>query len=348
MLRDAVRTPRGVVVSLGPLEGFSLRAVTFSDAEVVADVVNDCAQAEIDLTWITPEEMRNDWSGPGYELPADALLVDERGEAAGYLQLWCDIEPYDELLSLVFVRARYWSRGLSAFLLRLGEERARERIHRAPADLRVTHHVARFAHNEAAAQLFRSLDYAYHQTTWVMRIELDGPPPTPPEIEGITIRTFDPERDTLATHVAMTEAFLDHRGHEFPSYEQWRHHHMDGEGTQFDRRLWFVAADGEEIVGAAICRPTTARDRECAEVETLGVRRAWRKRGVGLALLRAAFGEFHRRGILRAELGVDSENPTGATRLYEGAGMHVAYSWETWEKELRPGTARPTHAGFAP
>lgn len=152
-----------------------------------------------------------------------------------------------------------------------------------------------------------------------MWIELDGPPPTPPEIEGITIRTFDPEGDTLATHAAMTEAFLDHRGHEFPSYEQGRHHHTDGEGTQFDPRLWFVAADGEEIVGAAICRPTTARDRECAEVETLGLRREWRKRGVGLALLRAAFGEFHRRGILRAELGVDSENPTGATRLYEGA-----------------------------
>ena len=80
-------------MSLEPLEGFSLRAVTFSDAEAVADVVNDCALAEIGLTWTTPEELRNDWSGPGYDLPADALLVDKRGEAAGYLQLWCDIEP---------------------------------------------------------------------------------------------------------------------------------------------------------------------------------------------------------------------------------------------------------------
>ena len=127
--------------------------------------------------------------------------------------------------------------------------------------------MARFAHNEAAGALFRSLDYAYLQTYWMMRIELDGPPSTPPETEGITIRTFDPERDALATHAAMAEAFLDHRGHEFPSYEQWRHHHIDGEGARFDPRLWFVAADGDEIVGAAICRPTTARDRECAEVD---------------------------------------------------------------------------------
>jgi ribosomal protein S18 acetylase RimI-like enzyme len=75
-------------------------------------------------------------------------------------------------------------------------------------------------------------------------------------------------------------------------------------------------------------------------VDILGVRRGWRRRGIGLALLGAAFTEFHRRGIPRAELGVDSENPTGATRLYERAGMHVAHAWETWEKELRPGTSR--------
>jgi mycothiol synthase len=337
-----------VVVNLEPAAGFSLRAVTLPDAEAVADVIDDCIRAEIGLPWTTPEEMRNDWSGPGYDLPADALLLNEDGEAAGYLQLWCDIAPFNELLSIVFVRPRYWSRGLSAFLLRLGEERARERIHRAPADLRVTHQVVRFAHNEAAGALFRSLDYTYLQTVWVMRIELDSPPPAASATEGITIRTFDPERDARATHAALAEAFLDHRGHGFPSYEQWRHHNLDGEGAQFDRRLWFVAADGDEIVGAATCQPTTARDPDSAEVGRLGVRRGWRRRGAGLALLQTAFGEFHRRGIRRAELGVDSENPTGATRLYERAGMHVAYSWETWEKELRPGTARPESAGVEP
>jgi GNAT superfamily N-acetyltransferase len=337
-----------VVVNLELPKSFSLRAVTFPDADAVADVINDCARAEIGVPWTTPAQTRNEWSGPGYDLSADALLADELGEAVGYLQLWCDIDPYDELFSLVFVRHRYWSRGLSAFLLQLGEERACERIHRAPVDLRVTHQVSRFAHNEAAGALFASLDYTYLQTYWMMRIELDSPPPTPPETGGITIRSFDPERDAPATHAALAEAFRDHRGHDFPSYEQWRHHHIDGEAAQFDPRLWFVAADGEEIVGAAVCLPTTARDPECAEVGILGVRQGWRRRGVGTGLLRASFGEFHRRGILRAELGVDSENPTGATRLYERAGMHMAYSWETWEKELRPGTERPRSTGVAP
>ena len=100
------------------------------------------------------------------------------------------------------------------------------------------------------------------------------------------------------------------------------------------------AADGDEIVGAAVCRPTTARDRGCAEVDILGVRRGWRRRRPDSRSSWTAFAEFHRRGILRAGLGVDSENPMGATWLHERAGMHVDHAWETWEKELRPGTVR--------
>ena len=101
---DAHPRAREVFVNLEPKEGFSLRAVTVSDAEAVADVINECTRAEIGLPWTTPEEVRNEWSGPGYDLPADALLVDGSGEVAGYLQLWCDIDPYDELFSLVYLR----------------------------------------------------------------------------------------------------------------------------------------------------------------------------------------------------------------------------------------------------
>jgi ribosomal protein S18 acetylase RimI-like enzyme len=63
------------------------------------------------------------------------------------------------------------------------------------------------------------------------------------------------------------------------------------------------------------------------------VRKPWRKRGLGLALLHHAFGVFYSRGQPRIALGVDAQNPTGATRLYERAGMHV-----TWEAVCFEGT----------
>ncbi len=69
----------------------------------------------------------------------------------------------------------------------------------------------------------------------------------------------------------------------------------------------------------------------------MGVLREWRKHGLGLALLRHSFDEFYRRGAKSAGLGVDAENLTGATRLYEIAGMRVWRVNCTYEFELRAG-----------
>jgi ribosomal protein S18 acetylase RimI-like enzyme len=95
--------------------------------------------------------------------------------------------------------------------------------------------------------------------------------------------------------------------------------------------------DGEEIAGLALCSPTLGPDRSTGVVETLGVRRPWRRKGLGLALLQHAFSEFHARGHKQVGLGVDSKNLSGATRLYKKAGMQVTQELAVYEKELRAG-----------
>ena len=72
-------------------------------------------------------------------------------------------------------------------------------------------------------------------------------------------------------------------------------------------------------------------------VDTLAVLRPWRRKGLGMALLLHSFGEFYRRGRRKVGLGVDSQNLTGAARLYERAGMHVARQYISYQKELRAG-----------
>jgi ribosomal protein S18 acetylase RimI-like enzyme len=64
------------------------------------------------------------------------------------------------------------------------------------------------------------------------------------------------------------------------------------------------------------------------------VRKPWRRRGLGLALLRHAFGELYLRGERKVGLGVDASNPAGATRLYERAGMGIAFRATFFEKLL--------------
>jgi mycothiol synthase len=64
------------------------------------------------------------------------------------------------------------------------------------------------------------------------------------------------------------------------------------------------------------------------------VRHAWRRKGVGLALLLHTFGDLYRRGFPAVALGVQGENPTGAPRLYERAGMTVSRRYDHYAKHL--------------
>ena len=70
----------------------------------------------------------------------------------------------------------------------------------------------------------------------------------------------------------------------------------------FKPSLWFIAMDGEEIAGVCLCRQYEYEDRDMGWVNILGVRRPWRRQGLGLALLHHAFNEFRKMGRLRAGL----------------------------------------------
>lgn len=312
-----------------PPEGYTIRTATADDAKGIAELMNVVTVAEIGLPWTTAEEVRNELTSPGRDpaLP-DLLLLGPDGVPVGHLTFDVVAEPL-QIEHLAAVRPDLWGRGLNAWLLRLGEERARERSAGAGGALRV----ARFTSNGPAGRLFEALGYAYVRTFWMMRIELGGAPPRPRVPEGIRIRTFEPG-DEAQTHAALAEGFAGHWGYRFPSFEEWRHEEL-GEGSSFDPGLWFVATEGKHVVGAALCRSSSPRSEGTALVGDLAVREPWRRRRIALALLQTAFAEFHRRGIPRAELSVDAENPTGATRLYELAGMREAFSWEFWEKPIR-------------
>jgi ribosomal protein S18 acetylase RimI-like enzyme len=103
--------------------------------------------------------------------------------------------------------------------------------------------------------------------------------------------------------------------------------------ADFDPSLWIIAWDGNQIAGYSLCRFRMG----IGWVGSLGVRRPWRKHGLGMALLLQSFHEFHQRGMNTIGLGVDASNPTGATRLYQKAGMNITAEYVIYEKEYRPG-----------
>jgi mycothiol synthase len=314
-----------------PPEGLRPRFAAVEDVETIADLVNDVTRAEIGVPWTDAGQIRDDLTAPtrvaGLE---DLVLVDPSGGTAGYLGFWVMSSEPSEIFLFVCVRPDLSGRGVNAWLLRYGEGRAMEHH---PSDEPLLLSVGRFLGNEAAGGLFEALGYAYARTFRMMRLDLDAPPHLPAVPEGITIRSFDRRADERRTFEAFSEAFADHWGAPFPSFEEWRHHEIDGEGADFHPDLWFVALDGDKVVGALAARPSTPRAEQTAYVSGLAVRRPWRNRGVAFALLCTVFVAIHARGIARVELSVDADNATGATRLYERAGMRFAVGWEVWQKK---------------
>jgi GNAT superfamily N-acetyltransferase len=163
-----------------------------------------------------------------------------------------------------------------------------------------------------------------------MEIEFSEEPAAASWPAGVAVRSAGADEDLRPFYEASEEAMADHWGHVPRSYEEWRERKT---GLNFDPNLWILAVDGEEPAGAVLCSDSDG----LGWVDTLAVRQPWRRRGLGYALLTHAFRELYRRGMRRMALGVDAESPTGATRLYERAGMHIGQQYATYSKELRPG-----------
>lgn len=223
--------------------------------------------------------------------------------------------------SWVAVHPDHRDSDLRTWLLERVEERAREL-----GASKLLH--GAYAEDEDAPPLLEPRGYLPARHYYTMVIELDGPPPEPQWPDGLTVSTFELE-DARAYHDALTETFEEEWHFVAMEFEEWKRHRI--EQPDFDPTLWFLVRDGAEVAAVIRC---DAERFGGGWVGALGVRKPWRRRGLGEALLLHSFGEFHRRGQPQVSLGVDAQNPTGATRLYERVGMRVKSEDVVYEREL--------------
>jgi mycothiol synthase len=296
-------------------DGFLLRRGDIEDlAAVTRILVDEEVAVRGSSEWGEPET--RDWlhglSGDGGELwiaegdmPAGVLGIFSGETARG----WIAVDPV------------FNGHGIGSSLVRHAETRAAAQ---GSASLQL----GAFAENRAALELLANAGYRDDRHFYRMSIELSAPPAEPQWPEGLTYTTFDPA-EARAVHEAVNDAFADDHGHHPLPFEEWRRRRI--EAPDFDPTLWFIARDRNAIAG--ICR-CDAKRWGGGWVGALGVRKPWRRRGLGRALLQQSFLEFYDRGERRVGLGVDTQNPSGATRLYERAGMYVVAEDISFEKRL--------------
>lgn len=270
---------------------------------------------------VTAEELRLWLTTPYVEVERDLRVLERNGRLVGYVDVdptdaeppkwWCDLKLAPD------VDADEATAELVGWL----EERADEgtlRIWTGANDSRVA----------GAAE---RLGFVPARHSYRMEIALDGDGPEPAWPERISIGTVT-EADERHVYALVKEVWLDASDPIDETFDEWAHWTIKADS--YDPTLWFLALDGDEVAGFSLCRQDPT-DPNAGHVASLGVRRPWRRQGLGEALLRHSFREFRARGYGRATLGVDASSPTGATRLYERVGMRVYRDTVFLERPVR-------------
>ena len=290
-----------------------LRPPAPADAHAVLELIVARDVADIGHPDYTLEDIRADWSAPGFDAARDAWLAEEDGRPLGYALL------DDRGAALITVPPGNEGRGVGTRLREAAEARAMER---GAALVRQYVPVT----NEAARAHLLEAGYWPAYSYFRMRMALADAPPPPAEVP---VRPFARGIDDGPVHALVEEAFSGIPGNISQSLESWQAAKVDKEG--WDPSLWLLHEDAGGLGGVVLCERW---EEGVGYVDALAVAPRVRGTGLGRALLLHGLAALRDAGLRTAELSVQGENASAA-RLYESVGMTPASTIERWEKPLR-------------
>jgi ribosomal protein S18 acetylase RimI-like enzyme len=311
-------------------QDYSIQAATEAFLPAIYDlmVASDIAEygvADTDMTDITEA-----WQAKGFSLASDswlALMPDQTLAGYGAVHRLGTVTVQAE----AYIHPQHVDTDIVATFLRLIELRARQELEGAPPQTKVVLVSWGNANNSSSQHVHLEQGFSLVRYFARMELEMQQAPLEPSLPAGIAIRPFVFGQDDLAVYQAIEESFSDHWGHIPESFEDWSYRKF--KQAKFDPNFWFVATADSEIVGVSL---GLAQPNE-GSINSLGIKRDWRKRGIGMALLQYSFAKFYQQGQRFVRLSVDTESLTDATRLYEQAGMRIARKFARYEKTLREG-----------
>ena len=320
--------------------GYTARPATLDDIDGIASIVNQYAIRLTGEALLPPKYLLNFLTAPGFDLATSSQLVFSPSRSIAGFALIMDFQsPHVQVSAWGIVPEPEQGKGIGSALHAWIEPRARQAIGKAPEDTRVFITQTPFNQDEPSKTLLEQLGYQQTRHFWRMAVELDDASVTPVWPDGIIVKTVDLRENLERPYRVLDDAFRDHYGHvdgDFKERLERQRHNLEN-NPDYSPDLSFLAMDSEDIVGVCFCSPQSGMDTSIGYVNSLGVLPQWRKRGMGLALLHHAFGVLKQKGKTGVALHVDAQSLTGATRLYEKAGMHVDQLSHEYQLELRSG-----------
>ncbi|MEI2689269.1 MAG: GNAT family N-acetyltransferase [Anaerolineae bacterium] len=269
----------------------------------------------------------------------DMIFVEVDAEVIGYSRcFWWEETNGPRIYSFAGFLAPAWRRkGIGRAMLRWLEQRQYEIAAQHSTDQPALFQAYTEEHQVGLATLltqegYEPVRYGYR----MVRPTLDEIPDFPMP-SGLEMRPVLPEH-YRAIWDADIEAFQDHWGAAMLSeedYQGWLNNKII-----FQPDIWQIAWDiaTDQVAGQVRTFVNHAENekynRRRGWTEFIGVRRPWRRRGLARALIVRSLQVQKDLGMTESALGVDSENPSGATRIYEDCGFRVVEHSTTFRKPL--------------
>jgi len=307
-------------------EEITFRHPRREDAPAIVEMVALCDIEDHGVPDITLEDLLHMWHA--IQIESDAWIAcAPAGEMVGYA--FVERRGETRIDTCVFVHPSHKKRGIGSALLSIAEERAAQLAAGSTVPQQLMNQLP-FT-NEAARALVEARGYTFSRLYQRMKIVLSEAPQEARFPEGLTARPFQTGKDETALYTAYDESFRDSWGYAPVPFAEW----IDQQkGERYDPSLWSIVWDGDQP--AAFWMGKLQEDG--LFIDLLGVRRPWRKQGIGLAMLHHAFQTAWERGERTIMLNVDSHSLTNAQELYARAGMHPSFQIALYRKELTRGT----------
>lgn len=314
-------------------DGFSARPLDLSgeefpdgpDVDLATTVVNQAEQAIVGGPSTPRETVRALLTSPETLMAESRLFVDAEHNPVGLLYLELDRESAHTYIDAYATPAHATT--LYPAILDVGMEAAARTAPRLPWRVES----AAFAGDEPLRAALAARTFTTTRRFWRMRLDFDGPVEPQPAPDGLRVRPIAGEDDRQLLHALFEESFAQHFGFAPRPYDEWIAWHDRRRDSRPDL-MWIAEDDG---VPVAFCVTDDSRVAEdLAYIRSIGVIPAARGRGIARWLLSTAFAQAQREGRSGAALAVDSENTTGATRLYDSLGMRPTQIIDVFERSV--------------
>ncbi len=318
--------------------GYTAHPIRIEDAETMLALYHAVSLKLIGETEETLDEITEMLEAPSLDLERDTLSIyDANGTLVAFGTVSMQV-PQNVEVDL-YLHPDLWERDsvVMPYLRQWADARAHDALALVPEHERVTATAWRHHHDDWYAQQMAQIGFETIRSSYQMWIDFNEPLPVPVFPEGVSVRVVSRDEDWQRIYDARREAWHDMWGYVPLTYEQDYAHWREYWDKNFSDGYWYIAEKDGIVIAICLGEPDYNGDPSVTYIATVGVRRAHRQQGLGLALLQHALGQLQGMGNRAACLYVDASSLTGAVRLYERAGMHIKMRFERMEKELRAG-----------